>query len=226
MAVAKDATSAGQTASGVTSISWTHTPVGTPTAVGVTTYGFCNSSPPTPTATYGGTSMTVADHAQDAVPDICYIFGLASPASGAKTVVISFGDTNYPVASSITVTGSDPATCFSNVAHATGASGVPTVACTSAAGELVLDVAGSDGSAAVTVTGPQTAYLGTNGTTNGGECANASTTSGASTVTPTYNSQSNPWAIVVASFKAAAAAAGIPNKIYQTNFAVKRAAHY
>lgn len=32
--------------------------------------------------------------------------------------------------------------------------------------------------------------------------------------------------VVMATFKSSAAAAGIPNKIYQTNFAVNRAAHY
>jgi hypothetical protein len=149
----------------------------------------------------------VADNTFDSTPDICYIFGLANPPAGPQTVVISFSNANYPVASSITVTGSDTTTCFSHTNHNSGSSASTTVTCTSATGELVLDTAGCDGSGALIVSGPQTAYM--DGVANGGETVSASTTAGAATVTPTYTLSSAPWAAVVASFKAAAGGTGI-----------------
>src|SRR5690348_14565737 len=93
MSVAFDAvgpSSSGQSYLAVASTSWTHTPVGTPTAVAI---GECAFALPAggSTATYGGTSMTAAGISpQSGNNDFCRIWGLANPTSGAQTVALAW----------------------------------------------------------------------------------------------------------------------------------------
>lgn len=201
MAVAIDVTSSPHVATAVASISWTHTPSGTPTAVAITTYGFSVATTDTATCTYGGTTAPPATNGSDTVPDISYIFGLANPPSGAQTVLISFSNTNYPVASSITVTGSDTTTCFDNVGtpvSGTGTGAVTNVTCTSAIGDLVLSAFGVDGGA-LTGVGTQTDYM--NAAANGGEQGSAGTQAGAASVTAQYTASTGGFVGLSASFK-------------------------
>lgn len=206
MAVVVDVKSAAQTASNVTSISWSHAGGAGATAVGVTSYGFINAGV-TATATYGGTNMPEGASTTDSVPDLCNIFGLTNLVglglTGTQTVQITFTNAAYPIASSVTVTGADTTTCFSHTAVANGNSTTPAVTVTSASGEFVVCTAGADSSGAVTDSGgAQTSYI---STTNGGEAANAGTAPGAATVLCQYTTVSAPWCCVAASFKAAAA---------------------
>jgi hypothetical protein len=139
MAVAFDAVGTGADGSAVNSLTWTHTPVGTPSAVGVWVGGYFNAADLSG-ATYGGTAM---------VPGTTYSFsglasanaksfGLASPASGAQTIVVS-SSSGFISANSISVTGSDLTTCFSNSNGTTGNTVNSSVSVTSAVDEFVVD---------------------------------------------------------------------------------------
>jgi len=133
------------------------------------------------------------------------IYGLANPASGAQTVTVTFSGATDSVCGSITVTGSDTATCFSNHASATGASGNPSVNCTSSSSELVMDNSVTAGAANNWTAGAgQTERW--DAIPSGGNASGTGTTeAGAATVTMSETSVSgNPWAQTAASFKAAA----------------------
>jgi hypothetical protein len=213
MAVAIDAVANGPTGSGVNSISWTHTPSGTPSAVGVWVGGWLFNSTISG-VTYGGTALTantrysIAGATNDANTQS---FGLTSPPTGAQTVVVNVTGA-YITATSITVTGSNTTTCFS---HSSGNSDTVTVtstaSVTSAAGELVVDcVSAFSASGVPNVTGgSQTTQYAVfwNGNLNFG----SSTQPGAAgTVTATWNldiGATNHWAASIDSFKVAAVAA-------------------
>lgn len=219
MSVAFDAvgpSSSGATGSGVTTLSWTHTPVGTPTAASCQ-LGYWSNVNAVSGVTYGGTAMAQAVSQAAGtgnVNETAQIWGLANPASGAQTVQITFAvGGKFTNAGSVTVTGSDTTTCFSNVSSANGASAASGAStCTSAVGELVIDMCiCDDGTTGVTITpaGGQTQRWGTAhaGTTENNAC---STAPGAATVTMTQNFSANrPWAHVAASFLAAQAAGAI-----------------
>src|SRR6516164_3443608 len=95
MAVAFDAVGPGASGSAVSSLTWTHTPAGTPTAVGVWTGGY--GATVITGITYGGTSMTAGTlytpSGSSGPQTVSY--GLAGPASGAQTVVVSASDICY-----------------------------------------------------------------------------------------------------------------------------------
>lgn len=169
MAVAIDAASAGTGADNITSISWTHTPVGTPSAVGI---GMCGYAGGTGVNSY---SFQASYNSVDA-PRIVRAFdnmitgqssailGLVSPGTGAQTVVVyidgSGGGTFYGQPYAITVTGSDTSTVFSNTNTATNVGGAPdttfSVTCTTASDEIVMDAGSGGGLVAATVGADQT----------------------------------------------------------------------
>ncbi len=133
----------------VSSASWTHTPGGTPSGVGVaiTNLAVLPDTTTVSTVTYGGTNCSeevTVTHASGGFVLRGSIWGLASPTSGAQTVVVTFANGgNYGACGSITVTGGDAATLFSNTASATTLGTDLTVDITSAADELVMDSAGT-----------------------------------------------------------------------------------
>ena len=217
MAVAFDAAGPGATGSSVSSISFTHTPVGTPTAVGVWVCGYFNAADCSG-VTYGGIAMVGGTTYTDTnFSDACAkSFGLANPPSGAQTVVVS-GTSFFPSADSISVTGSDTTTCFSNRSGAFGVNSTGTQSTsssvTSAAGELVVDcVSGFAGSRVPSGVGAAqtiqyTAFW------NGNLDAGISSQAGAAgTVTATWSDSGTNtgahWAAAIDSFKAAAVAVG------------------
>jgi hypothetical protein len=140
-AVASDSVSA----SSGTTLSWTHTPVGTPTAVGVSLWNY----EPFATIsgiTYGGVAMTQAVTNDNEAFSV-QVGGLANPPAGAQTVVLTFSGTDaYCMAGSVTVTGSNTTTCFraSSPTSTDGfdSAGASSLAVTTAAGDLVFDVIG------------------------------------------------------------------------------------
>ena len=86
MAVLFDAVTTGTSA---TSYSYTHTPVGTPTAVIVALT--LDNIGRNPSVTYGGVPMTLLSSV--ASPDVTtaqFLFGLSGPLPGAQTVSITF----------------------------------------------------------------------------------------------------------------------------------------
>jgi hypothetical protein len=201
--VALDAISALQSASSVPSLSWTHTPTGTPTAVAVVLNNFGSGGPGqgATSVTYGGVSMTRAQTVDNSVSSTTDVWGLANPPSGAQTVIVNLPTGSFPLAASITVTGSDTTTCFSNSNSANGSSTTPSVTVNSQVGDLVVDFVGSfTGAGGSTAGGSQT--LRWSGTL-GGDFAMGSTLAGASpNVTMTWTFPSSvAWGQVAASFK-------------------------
>lgn len=156
-AVAFDATSAsGANGSGGPAYSWTHTPVGTPTAVGVwiTIYGGGNT---VTGVTYGGVAMTQALHvANGSGPggsqnDSDYLFGLASPPSGSQTVAVATSGANqYIIAAVVTVTGSNASTCFRSVANTQPAASPASTSVSTVTGDLVVDMVQAFGGSTLT----------------------------------------------------------------------------
>jgi hypothetical protein len=209
MAVVLDAVGPGATGSTVNSITWTHTPVGTPSAVGVWGCGYN----PAFSCTYGGTSMAAGTlyNPGSISAGNSQSFGLANPPSGAQTIVLSTSNNAYIAGNSISVTGSDTTTCFSNRSGNSGTVNNSTASVTSAVGELVVDSVGSFQATAVpsgaggSQTSRYTAFWNTN--LNAG----ISTQPGAAgTVTATWSTLTDSGTITygasIDSFKAAAAA--------------------
>ena len=130
----------------VSSLTWTHTPVGTPTGVmvsiGLLRFGTLDT---VTGVTYGGTSMVSAGTAQASSDDIRYLswWTLASPAAGAQTVIATFSGANADGSkgAAVTVTAGDPATVFRAASYIRAASttDAPTITVTSAVDDLVID---------------------------------------------------------------------------------------
>jgi hypothetical protein len=213
MAVIFDAVGPGVTGQAVTSFSWTHTPVGTPTAVGIW-YGGYVASLTTFTVTYGGAAMTTGTWYGVVNAQAAISFSLANPPAGASTISMTWvGGSMYVSANSITVTGSDTTTCFRNSSgnRVTGSASSST-SVTSANGDLVVDcVASLTANAAPTGPGAsQTSRYTSFWNTNLG--FGLSTQPGATgTVTATWTTTNagtggDGYATAIDSFKAAAVA--------------------
>lgn len=151
MAVALDAVT---TQDETGSTTWTHTPVGVPTAVAV----FITKNSllgPVSGFTYGGFSMTLVNSggAGDAQTNL-YIFALANPPPGPQSVVGSIVGARW-TAASVTVTGSDLVTVFRDTQFL-GTAGAPpdTITLASAAGDLCVDYIIEIGSTATMTPGP------------------------------------------------------------------------
>jgi len=204
MAVALDVASSAQSTGSGATLSWTHTPVGTPTAVGV---GVSVDKFPSATisgVTYGGVSMTIENQTVSGEARAA-IFGLANPTSGAQTVEITTSvAVDGIVGGAISVTGSDTTQCFSANAIASGFNTVQTVDVASSASELVMDVVSLDLNSALTFDGSQTERW--NRTPEGFLRGACSTETGSATTTMSSSTGVNVnFAMVAASFKVAAA---------------------
>jgi hypothetical protein len=222
MAVAFDAVSSASVANNAgTTLSWTHTPVASPpSSVGVALQFYNDASMSVTGVTYGGQALTkLATSTSGSVggfsshTEIWGSDGLTLP-SGAQTVVITASATgNYIEAGAITVTGSNTTTCFSNGANASdvGGSTTATVTCTSATGELVMDIAGT-ANQTVTNSGTQTSRW---SQSPGFFVTAGSTQAGAATDTSTWTlSGSVTWCMSAASFKAASGGGGFFARAY------------
>ena len=201
MAVAFDAV-ASTTGSDVTSLSWTHTPVGTPTAAGMGFYAFDSGN--ATSATYNSTTFGAAvATTSDASGDNCQLFGLANPASGARSVTVAWAVSTFPVAGSVTVTGSDTTTCY-RAGSATSSAGSSTalqVTIASNTDDLVYSVGGQDPCGTLTAGNTQRWNQASGGLDGIGQTE----AGGASVAITATASGSNPWCITGASFLAAAA---------------------
>jgi len=136
-----------------TTLSWTHTPVGTPTKAAVAFENYdtnCTVSG----VTYGGVSMVQeASQTISAGGSSVQIWALANPSAGAQTVVITCGQHMYTQAGSITVTGGSTVTAIRAANTALATSTTPSVSVTSATGDFIVDVVGSTGANVTTTAG-------------------------------------------------------------------------
>ena len=211
MAVGFDAASAGTGANNVASFTWTHTPVGSPSGVGVGYAGYAgNAGTRTVTATYGGTSMTT-EISNPGSPFVTrrtpHLFSLGNPAAGAQTVVVACsGAGMYGIPYAVTVTGGDTSDVISNTASATGSSATPSVTVTTASDELVMDVCvtGNVGGG-ITVGANQTSRASSYSSIS--TWAMGSTQAGSDGGDMSWAISSAAWEILAMSFKAAGAAA-------------------
>lgn len=217
MAVAFDAVASTSVAgSGGTTLSWTHTPVGTPTAVAVGLEIYTGVSTVTG-ITYNGVSMIRAfTKAITAATTSVEIWGLANPSSGAQTVIITFSaGSSYCQAGSITVTGSDTTTTFSASASAEGTGTTPSVSVTSAINELIVDVVGTAFvNGTQTAGGSQTKRWGTlDAGTNSASGSTLPASAGSTSMSWTLGS-SLSWGHGAASFKVSGGGGGSRTAMY------------
>lgn len=184
-------------------LSWTHTPVGVPTAVSVAFQYFGGA---VSSVTYGGTSMTLGSNSgNDANGSDSAVWGLANPASGVQTVAINTNATSMAIeAGSITVTCSSISAAFDNAASSVGTSATPSVTVNSTAAEIVVDVVGTytaAGTLSVTGTGQAVKW----GTliAGGNRAAGSTMPGGATTTTPawSFSGGSTVFSNAAASFK-------------------------
>jgi hypothetical protein len=192
--------------------SWTHTPSGTPTGVGIiVVYRDANgaSTITINSVTYGVETCDFED-SQDCNSGLIRValYSLPSPPSGQVTVQVNFNavpDRNS-TAYVVTVTGGDTANVFSAVAKATATSTAPSVSVASSADELVMDGVASAGSLNA-VGEDQTVRMNASFVANlsSGEAC-GSTKAGAVSVTTSWTlSGSTDWGIISASFAVASA---------------------
>jgi hypothetical protein len=206
MAVALDTYNTGA-GSAVSSVTFTHTPVATPSAAGIAFFGYNGGNSAAWTCTYGGTNApSSGTQVITASPDTAGICGLANPASGTQTIVVSCPSGCYPCIVSITVTGSDTTTCFDAALGAVGASSTAATVTVAGgtSGDLVFFLSGSDGPGVVISAGGGGSNTNsiTGDQVNSGQHYFASWASGAASVTGTNTmASSTNWAIYGASFK-------------------------
>jgi len=205
--VAFDAAASAQRSGGAGSLSWTHTPVGTPTGVAVGLTNF-NSNCTISTVTYGGTSMGAA--AQSAVfgsgnQNDVRLYVLAAPSSGAQTVSINFssGSSCFVAGGSITVTGGNTTTAARASNKAAGTSTTPAVSVTSVSGDLVIDIAATaDNNITLTGAGGGQTIQVANKAGGGNRLSMSTiTATGATTNLSWTIASSNAWANQAASFQ-------------------------
>lgn len=142
------------TGNAVSSLSWTHTNVGTSNLAAMVLV--ISRSPGTlPTVTWGGASMTQVGTTLTSLDNgglglRTTVFSKAAPAAGAQTVSVSFGGTNQAscMAYSVTATAVNQTTPVSDyvgnpvaTSSATTATVTPT---NTGASDLVCDISGSD----------------------------------------------------------------------------------
>lgn len=204
---AQSTTSVGN--NGTTTLSWTHTPAGVPTSVGVALQDYIGGGPTVSGVKYGGNALTqysAATSGGTGIGNITEIWGsdgVILP-TGPQTVQITFSGTGaYCIAGAITVTGSNTTTCFSNASAANATSASPSVVCNSVLGELVMSIAMNDSSDTTLATSQSLRW---GPLSQSGQVAACSTSSAlAGSTTMSWTCASEAWTISAASFKAGSA---------------------
>lgn len=198
---------------------WTHTPVGTPTAALVIFENFVGGATIS-SVTYGGTSMTAVSGSPLAIDgsNSVYIYCLVNPTAGAQTINVNFTGSAFIGGGSITVTGSDTSTCSTATNTATGTGTAASVAVTSNTNDLVIDIVGTDNANTTTQTagGGQTARF--NNVVAGNNVNSSSTkaaAAGSTTVSWTI-STSTAWAQIATAVKSASVAAAVVHTLTTT----------
>lgn len=94
-----------------TSLSWTHTPSGTPTKV-FACIAHYDTSDTISSVTYGGNAMTLVGSRSATDNAVASIYALASPPSGAQTIEVTMGSSALVNARGISFTGGDASTAI------------------------------------------------------------------------------------------------------------------
>jgi hypothetical protein len=213
MALAFDAASTAKISNNATTITWSHTCTGSELGllVGVS---YRNDVAQTITGvTYNGVAMTSVGTIANGGTVAVDIWKLSAPASGAHNVVVTFSaNVGRAVTGAVSFTGAHQTTASltGTFASATGTSTAPSVAVTSAAGEIVLDTVGINSSTVDATVGAGQTSLWNDVTANGGADKEGagSTEAGAASVTMSWTTgSSHVWAIGGVSVVPAVAAA-------------------
>jgi hypothetical protein len=203
MAVTFDKVDGDQGTTG-TSISWTHTPVGTPTGVAVVV-GWNSVAQSITSVTYGGQACTLKGTSDNPGANaVAAIYGLANPPSGAQTVQANFSGSVTGAGYSVTVLGGNTSQVFNaaEAAKATGDSGTSSISVTSAVDELVIDAVVANPSGGEMTAGAGQAERGA--AAFGGDRLEVSTEAGAASVDMTWTFTTTEWSAIGASFAAEA----------------------
>jgi hypothetical protein len=205
MATAFDAvgpSSAGQSGTGVTSITWTHTVATGPAAVAV---GAAASSGAQTAATCAGTAMTVLGYSGATTGST--LLGIANIAAGAKTMAVTVGSAADLEAGSISYKGADTSAPFgtgvtsANTGSVTSAS--VTVGGTAATSMVTGTVA--TGSGVTSVTAGTSRWIKNQNTNSGAGNAGGADLAGGGAGTITWAITSDQYGAVAAEVKTAAA---------------------
>lgn len=220
MAIAFDAQSSGTRTSAGATLTASHTFGGSDRAALINVVYFANPTQAALSLTIGGSSTGVTLVHQD--PDgvngdnrRCHVvYRAVAPASGAQNVVFTAaGNMEHGAIEVVSLTGVDQTTPVGTEATAEGSSTTPSVAVSSAAGELVVDaVGGFSPAGSVAVGAGQTSRVENENWGGNDAAAGMSTEDGAASVTMSWTISSAPWSIVGVPFKpAAAGGASRPN---------------
>lgn len=222
MAVAFDSVSQSANCENVSSLTWTRTPAGTPTAVGIAWAGYAgDSGTRTLTCTDGGTNAP-AEIATAGDPFTTgrtpTIFGLGNPAAGAQSVVVSCaGGAMYGKAFALSVTGSDTSDVFeasNNATNAGSANASVTVTGSTADGYVIDAIATGAGLGSEADLAPDVSQtLRTRGGTSFSTFHAGSSEGGGSNVVMSWANSTCAWDLVAASFKVAGAAAASSHRV-------------
>jgi hypothetical protein len=218
VAAAFDASSTQTASGGAFPITWTHTPVGTPTAVMVVFENF-NATVAATGVTYGGVALT---QFQNLAPmgsggTGMEMWGVANPPSGAQTVSINGpAGAVFLVAGAVTVTGSDTTTCFRNTLGQIIVSGVSVSGTVSSvvSGDLAVDAVCNSFSATQSPNAGQTVAFGDTSVSNlhiEGSYLAVSSTSVTMAWTATGSNPGSQLAQAIGVFKQASAAVAETN---------------
>lgn len=205
MAVAFDAKTV-QTTNSSATITFTHTPVGTPSAAGVAIGWVDTGGQAISSVTYGGTTCTQVGTVQVSPTSAFWktaVFGLANPASGAQTVTVTFAAalSHGGSAVAVTVTGSDTTTCFSSNNQGGGTASQSDVTVSSiSANELVIDIMSNASSLLSSYGANQTEIINTAPTSGVVLGSRKASTGTSETMTITIQGNAE-WAHSAASFK-------------------------
>lgn len=181
-------------------LTFLHTPVNAPTAVGVGV-AFDNSQAIS-SITYGGVRMR-REKFNDSPPSFTgvEIWGLESPPAGPQSVVVTFaGNVNGVTAGAVTVTQSDPTQCFDYVAQNTTNSASPSINTPSSVWDLVFDVNARTAATLLSAGAGQTIRWNLAASTVRSSASTKQASSGSTTSSYTLNGATN-FGMVSASFK-------------------------
>lgn len=186
---------------------WTHTPVGTPTALLVYVSIDAATQPTTVTVTYNSVSVTFQDSQTDASGnEQVRLYALGAPSAGPQTVSVAWtgGAAVEICAGAMTFTGTDTSGFLNTIAKAQGAGATASVTITSATGEVATwgVVVSSQAPTTPNQTG-QWAIFATGGG-GGGQTANGA----APNITGTWATGTHNWSEIGVSVKAAAGGGG------------------
>lgn len=141
MALAFDAASTAQTGLVADpSLTWAHTCSGA-NRVLVVSLSFTPSAETVSSVTYNGDALTVAGTITNGDVKICK-YVIIAPDTGANNIVATFSGDVSAVGGAVSYTGAHQTNPVGTLVSATGSDDAPTVAASSAAGEIVEDVLG------------------------------------------------------------------------------------